>query len=172
MTDTRDIRRGAKLNARNLREWIESARTTVTGGRGNLSNQRDSRVILSRAGHSQRTRPRFPAKIGTATSLGNNKWTYPFDEVIKGSAGYAGWSVKTNGRSDADDWGEAFNMAEAANAATGIQGNGVSVANLLGTFAHQPIPPNSIVMVEIFQLDDQSAYEAWIDRVISVDGAC
>ena len=83
----------------------------------------------------------FTAKIlsSSADGAGTNRWTYTFEQVRKTdidyNSGAGGWTAASDGYT-----GTAYNFAEVINSASGTQGNGVDVANLLGTFALQPCP--------------------------------
>lgn len=87
------------------------------------------------------------AKITGSTSAGTNKWTYNWTEVALADNGSVA-APATSGRTQATTgYGVARNLAEANNAASGVQGNGVDVADLSGTLAIRPIPTGRIVQM-------------------------
>ena len=97
-----------------------------------------------------------------------NKWQYTIAEVAKTGAGFAGWSVVTNGRT-----GTAYNMREYANATTGTLGNGVPIA-LLGGLTLQPIPPGFPLHI-LYAWRPPTApgtVEYWFDSPNGLAGEC
>jgi hypothetical protein len=114
----------------------------------------------------------FRARIGAATPAGDNQWTYAFVEVEKTAAGYGGWTTLSGGRT-----GSARNTIEDMNSDTGVQGNGVDVANLdtdAFTFEIQPCPAGNVVWMRTvrFMVDDEPTTEYWFDYENGVDGEC
>ena len=74
---------------------------------------------------------------------GSNKWTYSWQEV-----GYIGgvWATVANGRTHATSgYSAAVNGMESANASTGKQGNGITVANLCAGITIQPVETGTVV---------------------------
>lgn len=67
-----------------------------------------------------------------ATSAGTNKWRYDWREVRKGNGDT--WTTVAGGYTSATH-GQAYNGIERPNSGSGVQGNGVDLANLSGTFA-------------------------------------
>ena len=116
----------------------------------------------------------FPARLGASTQDASGpppkkQWTYAYTEVAKTGAGYGNWTTKAGGRS-----GTAYNRSEDVNADSGLYGNGVNSANLVGTFDIQPAPPGVIVQMELVpRADDPAADpEAWFGYENGIDGAC
>ena len=105
---------------------------------------------------------------GAPTQDGSNyRWTYPVTEIHKTSTGYGGWADRTNGRT-----GTAYSEVEDQNGASGTMGNGVSTANLVGTYAHVAIPQGTRVTIKTVIVTDGTV-EYWIIGMPNgVDGAC
>ena len=116
----------------------------------------------------------FRAKITGNASDGANKYVYAWSQVRPATSGYAQWETVTGGLSGTTSTNPARNMLEDMNAATGVQGNGVDVANLdtaTSTFTIQPIPTNAVVpMQEIIASDGTKTY--WFCVPNGVDGSC
>lgn len=109
----------------------------------------------------------FVARITGRTQDGSNKrWTYTFAELSKTSAGYGGWTDLTGGRT-----GNAYNLAEDQNGASGLYGNGVNSANLTGTFDLQPIPTGRRVRITPAYVTD-GTLEYWFEAENGIDGEC
>lgn len=98
--------------------------------------------------------------------VGGNQWRYLFSRVKKTSQGYGGWEVE-----EYDHTLRAYNGAEVPNSPFGVQGTGIDVDNLPGTFAHQPIPSGVIVPMFIIARSD-SMREYWFCVPNGVDGTC
>lgn len=116
------------------------------------------------------TAPEFWGVLGTATSDGDYKWTYPFDQVRKATAGYGGWATFTGAVS-----GTARNSLEDMNSDSGVQGNGVNLTNLdttAYTFTIQPAPAGAIVRVHAICVEGSSTIEYWFEYANGVDGSC
>ena len=114
----------------------------------------------------------FYGRITGSAGDGDNRWSYTFVEVAKTVAGYGGWTTLAGGRT-----GTARNFVEDMNAAAGVQGNGVDVANLDTadfTFTLQPCPAGVIVHVRtVFFIAAETAYlEYWFAYENGVDGSC
>ena len=116
----------------------------------------------------------FWARITSATSQGNNKWTYRFTRLEKTSPGYDGWTdlVPEFSRT-------AYNSAEDQNTASGVQGNGVDVsgADFPAGFSYQPLPVGLRVWVEEVSFGDAAnkieVTEYWIKNFPNgIDGTC
>ena len=95
----------------------------------------------------------FDARLGEATSIGDNKWEYAWVEVVKATAGHDGWEVRSDGRTS-ENHGPALNRMEGINGATGLQGNGVTLPVSGATVSLVPIPPNLVVLMEQRTLAD------------------
>ncbi|MEM7227262.1 MAG: hypothetical protein AAF432_00460 [Planctomycetota bacterium] len=164
-----DVKRGEAITARDENLVRSGLRKALSISGPNVVHTADGIFIRSPANQHDR----FFAITGTPASAGSNQWRYPFDEVHKKSDGYGGWSIITNGRSDTV-FGNAYNLAEVNNpTTTGILRNGVDLDNLVGTFALQAIPADSIVEIMLIPVTTTTAVEAWIiNRITSVDGTC
>jgi len=111
----------------------------------------------------------FWAWASANASDGDNKWSYTFAEIEKTSAGYGGWAALTGGRT-----GTMRNTIEDINAAAGVQGNGVTAANLDTadyTFTIQPLPNSVPVWVRGVVVTDNTV-EYWFSYANGVDGSC
>ena len=111
----------------------------------------------------------FWAWASANASDGDNKWSYTFAEIEKTSAGYGGWAALTGGRT-----GTMRNTIEDINAAAGVQGNGVTAANLDTadyTFTIQPLPNSVPVWVREVVVTDNTV-EYWFSYANGVDGSC
>lgn len=84
---------------------------------------------------------RFMARITGNTSLATNRWTYAWEEVYLNDT--ADWTAVASGRTSATH-GVALNGMEAGNTGTGVQGNGIDLANLPAGFAIKPISPDTV----------------------------
>ena len=119
----------------------------------------------------------FIAGITGFTSSGSNRWLYAWSEAEKTAAGYAGWTIKTGGRSGTTSTLPAYNFVEDMNSGSGVQGNGVNLANLDTadfTFAIQPAPDGLMaIMHEIkFSIGESNFTEYWFGYESGVDGSC
>ncbi len=131
------------------------------------------RLPVGRAGALSSYGPSFLAIIDGSSSDGDNKWKYTWTEVIKEPGGYEGDYIdRPGGRTGTAENGlYARNLKEYKNAATGTLGNGVAIANLVGTFALKPCPTNNIVRMYTIVCTD-GTIEYWFDDTFEVDGAC
>lgn len=105
--------------------------------------------------------------ISAATPNGANRWRYTASRVYKDENGYRGWLPDESGSYTL------FNGFEDPNGAAGVQGNGVNVANLEGTFALRPITAGVVVRgwkVPVGDLGDM--FEYWFFAPNGVDGEC
>lgn len=113
----------------------------------------------------------FLGKITGQTNITADKqWTYTFVEVYPqadpyASASGASFSTVSGGRS-----GTAYNGIEAGNSAT-VHGNGVTFANLTGSFKVQPIKVGDVVEVTAM-MDVAGNVKYIISKMNGVDGAC
>jgi len=97
-----------------------------------------------------------------------NRYTYTFVEVEKTSAGYGGWTTKSGGQT-----GTARNTIEDMNDAAGMQGCGVTVANLDTadyTYTITPCPTGNIILARRVKISDTTEY--WFSHANGVDGTC
>lgn len=109
----------------------------------------------------------FTARItGNAQDGSNFRWAYAFVQVEKTSTGYGGWTDVSGGISDT-----LYNRIEDNNGTSGLMGNGVDTANLSGTYAVQPIPTGTRVLVTMVRVDDNPP-EYWVTYANGVDGSC
>lgn len=107
----------------------------------------------------------FWAELGSATSIGVNRWQYPFTEAQYRQQGQ--WEQRVGGRS-----GVAFNTLEAPNSDSGVQGNGVDVANLPEGVNLVPIGAGSVVWMRRV-VNCQTASDEYVFAAVNqVDGAC
>jgi hypothetical protein len=116
----------------------------------------------------------FWALIGVSATDGTNRWKYAWTEYTKSTTGYGGWVAVTGGRSGTTTTDPARNFVEDMNDAAGIQGNGVNLSNLLGTFALIACPSGVLVwMNKISFVSSGTGYtEYWFSYETGVDGAC
>lgn len=110
----------------------------------------------------------YIARIVSSASAGTRRWNYTVREVIR--TGDNTYTDLTNG------WGDptpvtAQNGLEKPNGATGIQGNGVDDANLVGTFDLVPLGDGAIVPVHVSVANDGTVLHT-IFGVNQIDGAC
>lgn len=110
----------------------------------------------------------FWAKIGTNAADGTNAWKYAFKEQTKATAGYGGWADLSGGRTGTTGTGPARNTIEDMNDGSGVQGNGVSVANLTGGCAIKPCPSGAIVWMRFVPVADGTV-EPWFEYENGVD---
>lgn len=108
------------------------------------------------------------AMITASTADGSNKWLYDWSEVRFEN----GTAVTTGAQRTSATHGKAINTLELMNSSSGVQGNGIDVANLTGTFALQPIPDNKAIV----QLQGPmliGGQNRWLFSAPNgVDGAC
>lgn len=159
--------RGDVVSADYLNRVAEAVvqRLSIVGGR------------ISRHGTSicievDEQRPRgdrsFWAKITANSTDGTNRWSYTFAEVYQSAAGYDHWDTVADGLT-----GTARNTLENMNGASGMLGNGVTVANLIAgdaDFALSPCPINAVVRV--FRVDAAGTDTYWFTYANGVDGGC
>ena len=114
----------------------------------------------------------FYAKITGSSPDGANRYKYTWVEVVKLTNGYGGWVVRENGRvGTAGNGYYARNLVEDMNAETGMLGNGVAVSSLVGTFALQPAPVDTIVQLMEVRTGEGST-EYWFSYENGIDGEC
>lgn len=168
--------------ARRIEQLEKRSITGVVGAELHpVAGQGTHLVVNSPARTSQGTKadqviPEYPGpgyfwgKITGSTDLGGNQWSYSFVEVhaSPGGIGGAGWIAVTSGIA-----GTAYNLAEASNGASGIQGNGVDITNLAANFpgfALMPAPANAIVPV--YEVNTGAGTEYWFKHANAIDGVC
>jgi len=123
----------------------------------------------------QGLQPPFWARLtGSTPIMGTyRRWLYGWMESARGAGGWAdvdGGRASTDGSGGTPDT-RALNSIEANNAATGIQGNGVDVANLVGTFDLVPIGVGAIVLMWE-ETDNAGNLFYSFQAVNQVDGGC
>ena len=166
------IRRGETFTGRKLLDALQEAGKPPLGGRQIEVTSSGTDAVVAAAGERPYRRVKFFAEIIASTDLGGNQWEYAqWKEKQKTGAGHDGWVDKPSGRTHTL-FGPAFNFAEINNSASGIQGNGVDVDNLVGTFALQPVPDGRVVEMTLIRFADQSDFELWFDQDNGVDGDC
>jgi hypothetical protein len=112
---------------------------------------------------------RFVARIVSSSQVAPKKrWQYEIEEMEKTAAGLetgGGWTL-LDGGIHAGAW----NLNESANGSTGLYGNGVDSASLLGTFDIQPIPDGTLIDVWTEFVDGDPEY--WFNIPNGIDGDC
>ena len=113
----------------------------------------------------------FVATISSATAYVDNIWNYTCTKVHKtGITGYetGAWFAVW------DTPQPAFNLIEFGNSGVGVQGNGVDIdgADFPETFALQPCPVGTLVMMYTIQLPLSAGIEYWFQYENGVDGTC
>ena len=164
------LRRGAVFTGRKLRDSIRQAGATPVGGRGVATSGSGPYATIRVSGPQKSRRVQLPIRITGNLDVDTNQWGYQWREQRKNGVGYGGWEDKPNGRNDGSH-GFAFNFAEQMNSASGVQGNGVNVDDLPGTFALQPVPDGRIVLATILTFTDGTK-EVWFDQDNGIGGAC
>lgn len=108
-----------------------------------------------------RATTRVEARIHTPTSLGTNRWTYSATIGAFGDDGaWADGSVTVTAR----------NRAELFNDASGVQGSGVDLANLLGSFAHVPVGEIIAALEGPYDVDGTPFF--YFSSQVQTDGEC
>ena len=103
----------------------------------------------------------------TAIEGESNRWEYDWAEVAWSASG---WAAITGGRSSSTH-GEAYNTVEVPNDSAGVQGNGVDIDELPGTFEIKPIATGVVVLAHGPFVDDTTK-AWWFSLVNAVDGSC
>ena len=119
--------------------------TTQTGNGTAIRVSNDGFAVVRITGH-------------TLISGASNKWEYAYCVVVFNST--------TSAFVDTATTGVCYNLCEVMNSSSGLQGNGVNLSNLTGTFAIIPIPTNSILKMASFGGSN------WVEYQNAVDGAC
>lgn len=106
--------------------------------------------------------------ITGSEDLSANRWRYRWAEARWGGTQ---WLPAAGGYTHTQ-WGYAYSGLENGNRSTGVQGTGIDVANLNGSFAHKPVGPGA--SMQLFGPHyDAGGVPAWVfDPGGSVDGAC
>jgi hypothetical protein len=120
----------------------------------------------------------FVGRVQSFAVLSPNRWSYSVREVEYRLVGAAEQWVDTTALVPPGRTVAALNFAEASNSAAGVQGHGVNISGpgFPATFATQPVPAGSIVLVHpVTTVPALAAAEAtryWFERVNGVDGTC
>jgi hypothetical protein len=108
------------------------------------------------------------AMITGSTANGSNKWLYDWEEVRFEN----GTAVKTDSIRKSSTHGKAINTFELVNSGAGVQGNGIDLANLSGTFAIKPIPTDKAIVKLEGPIND-GTNDLWVFSAPNgVDGQC
>jgi hypothetical protein len=117
---------------------------------------------------------RFFARITGNTGIGgagSNRWSYQWQEVRR--SGVNAWTTVSGGRTHSTSgYGLAYNLLEAGNAASGVQGNGVTIANLPAGFTIRPIGNSAVVEIITVVPNGSGGFEAYFAAPNAVDGSC
>ncbi|MCL4221050.1 MAG: hypothetical protein KJZ65_06745 [Phycisphaerales bacterium] len=98
----------------------------------------------------------------------NNRFTYEWAEVYVDDD--FDWNLGTR---TSDDYGVAIAAVEAFNTGSGVEGNGVNVDNLVGTYDLQPLRGNPVVLlVGPYTKSDGSNFWVIAGATNAIDGAC
>lgn len=108
------------------------------------------------------------AEILDYTEVAPNVWHYQWREVRLGGGG---WAAVANGR-DYLTHGVAINTIEAPNDGVGLEGNGVDMGNLVGTFAMRPVGTGAVVLLRGPYSLGGGATRMVFSAVNQVDGEC
>jgi len=167
------VMQGSDFNA--LLELIMTMR--IGFGTGFTATKTSAGTFVSRSEPVQNT-PRvlysgcinglFPAQITGSTADGDNRWSYTFKEVAKSGTGYTDWTAT-------DISGNARNLVEVGNSATGVQGNGVDVdgEDFPEGFEIQPCPTGTyVLMYRMLPNVDEPVAEYWFGYENGIDGTC
>jgi len=106
----------------------------------------------------------FWARLTGASSIGDNRWAYPFEEVRYQKQG--DWAVLTGGRT-----GTAYNTMEESNTDTGVQGDGTDVGNYPSGVELQPIGTGVVEVRSVINCDT-GATEYVFSAPNNPDGPC
>jgi len=106
----------------------------------------------------------FVGEITAYSSLGSNQWEYTLQRQRKAdTTGYNPGSWQHDSSADART---AYNLSEYMNSDVGVQGNGVDLANLPGSFDIMPVPVGTLVLAIA------AKNEWWFQYENAVDGEC
>lgn len=169
MKSAEDIRPGAVMTGRDLRDIMIGERTMVYGGNGTTA-RRIGPIVTMDTPAPRAQRVVFPARIVSATKDGANyRWFYAFSEIVYTDADT--YIDKTGGRTDST-YGLARNKLEWINGSTGLFGCGVNEGNLPDGIQLQPIPAG--VPVDITLIPSQDGESTFPQFAIpnGVDGPC
>lgn len=105
------------------------------------------------------------AEITSATGIGDNRWAYGIAQVEYLKEGT--WDTVIGGIT-----GVGYNSIETPNGATGVQGNGVDVANLPSGVEIVPLGVGAVVRAYPVTNCDTGGTEYVLEAVNQVDGTC
>ena len=172
MTSIRNnFRPHATVGGKQIRDAVLAAAQSVRAGPGMVQFGTHEHATI----RSIHRAPRFSvmwALLSFSIQLSPNRWRYGWDEaILTGDPTLVGggWTLKTNGRNATGPWGGAFNLAEAPNTGSGVEGTGHNVDGLPGTFAMQPIPSGRPVAMWIVHSTPKTV---WFDSPNAIDGSC
>ena len=105
-----------------------------------------------------------------------NRWEYQWIEAKKNGRGYGTWAPDPEGRSSVND-GNAYNVLENPNDGTGVEGIGVDVDTLPGTFSIKPVSSSTLVRMSTIKApaeepEEPAVVEYWFSYWNAVDGQC
>lgn len=127
--------------------------------------------------YERKDRPGFWAIIIGSQLETPNRWRYSWLEAEKAGVGYDGWGPRPDGRQGIVGDDRAYHLTEDQNDGSGVEGNGVNVSNLPGTFSLRPVPPGAIVRmwtVTAPPLEPEGPLrtEHWFAYGNAIDGTC
>lgn len=160
------LNRGDQVTGSALAKAFDLANRPIRGGRGTAIV--GDRVIAVTGIDSSRKIFWWGRIMGNTPLAGSPpyQWSYDVEELYKPTAGYGGWEIKPNGRAVT-----AYNFFEDPNDGAGIEGHGIDVDALPGTFTTQPIPTDITVPVVQVKLADGTK-EFWFWAMNGIDGEC
>lgn len=162
------IQRHKKLTGSGLNEAIINASKPPSGGVDVAVISSGKDAVIKGTGPKPRRRVQWFGVVISAVVFAPGQWLYIVRERIKQSPGYGGWVDKLNGREV-----PAWHYSEDMNTGEGVENHGINVDELPGTFATQPLPVDSRVVVTEVRLADGSTLEYWFtDSMNGVDGSC
>ena len=162
------IQRHKKLTGSDLNEAIRNSSKPPVGGPGVAVISSGKDAVIKKAGNEPRRRVQWFGIVISAALVAPGQWIYVVRERIKQTPGYGGWIDRPNGREV-----PAFALVEDMNDGEGVENHGVDVDNLPGTFATQPLPVGSRVVVTEVRFADGNNLEYWITGSMNgVDGSC
>jgi len=124
----------------------------------------DKRAVMS-IDHVQHS---VLAVITAAVSIGSNRWEYSWAEVEINDGDF----TQLTGGANSTTNGKAYNLLEAPNDSSGVQGNGLDIGNLLGTFAIKPIGVGAVIPLTGPHTYTDASNNWFFSANNIVDGAC
>jgi hypothetical protein len=130
----------------------------------------DGRYIVAVSGGGGRVP--FWVKITAVEQISTLKrWTYSGtrqEQTASVATTDGGWTDSTTDETSY----QCFNSIEAMNGSSGVYGNGVNSANLIGTFDIIPAPVGAIVLVTPVYNQPANTYIHWFQYENAIDGEC